>query len=454
MRNDDIFKKLENELSQLELPMSEKLKDTPIETDPLSSQEFAEATAKPSFLEWFINNRKLTTIAACSLATVLIGGVAIASLLPTVSPAPTPTPTPQVGYSSYLYVDINPSIALLFDENEKVKKVLSRNEDGDTLLCDETFVQSLQSSNANEAVTLLAERAAKMGYLDLLANGDNGVYNQINVSVFGENEFPAQTLDTIRSTLTQYFCDNGVLVYVNVTQTLQEDFSQAVELLANRPTDFLDYLSETGNAETTQTALNFFYEFSEDLLTESLEKYDLYTEISNLNSAIEADTGHTYWLTKDHAQAKKMEELLQKFYFLYGEDFQKTGDFLTDFERATSFSLLETVYQTKATDAIELRELLNVGFSEENFTLNELIKFGEFTTTLGYGEDLFTSLFQLFERYNEDATSFISAVKEFSLEYATDLYTRHATYFEAIGSKNSVSQEDYQEFLKKIGKIS
>lgn len=439
---DDFFKKLDQELNALELPMSEKLKNTPIQARSEENEaQPVRSNRQPTFPAWLKAHRVWVTAAACSLAVVFIGGITLSSL---------PNPENQTEYSSYLYLDINPSVAVLLDGNGKVAKLVSRNEDGDRLLKDSTFKNEVLGADASVAVKQLADRAAKMGYIDLLSDGSNGDFNEIRLSLFGDSTVSKERLTELQSVVTDYFCERGVFVYVDVSQTVLEDFKENIEAFSVRPESYLDY---TVTQESESISETFFFEYAEDLLKETLEKYDLYTQISTLETQIEADTGSSYWLSSTESEdAKTMTVALEKFYHLYDEDFKKADNFIDNLAIKQNFFLLESVYHSQAEIAEELRLLLQNGLTRENFTLSEFAKFSLFSTVLGYGEDLFSSLSTLFNAIEENASNAHVAIKEYGDAYADDLYARHEKYFNAISQNNGIDSNAYQEFLDRIGK--
>lgn len=440
---DDFFKKLDQELNALELPMSEKLKNTPIQARAVENEtaQPVRSNRQPNFPAWLKAHRVWATAAACSLAVVFIGGITLSLL---------PSPENGTEYSSYLYLDINPSVAVLLDGNGKVAKLVSRNEDGDRLLKDATFKNGVLGADASVAVKQLADRAAKMGYIDLLSDGSNGDFNEIRLSLFGDSTISKERLIELQSTVTDYFCERGVFVYVDVSQTVLEDFKGSLEAFAIRPESYLDY---TVTQESESVSETFFLEYAKDLLKETLAKYDLYEQISTLENQIEADTGISYWLSSiESDDAKTMTVALEKFHHLYGEDFKKADSFVENLGIKQNFFLLESVYRSQAEIAEELRLLLQNGLTRENFTLSEFAKFSLFSTVLGYGEDLFSSLNTLFNAIEENATNAHAAIKEYGDAYADDLYARHEKYFNAISQNNGIDPDTYQEFLNRIGK--
>ena len=67
------------------------------------------------------------------------------------------------GSPSYVSIDINPSIELTVDEENKVVSVYAANEDANVLLYEETGIVGADVEDAVEKITQLA---LKLGYID------------------------------------------------------------------------------------------------------------------------------------------------------------------------------------------------------------------------------------------------------------------------------------------------
>ncbi|MBS1456764.1 MAG: hypothetical protein HP008_06925, partial [Clostridia bacterium] len=63
---------------------------------------------------------------------------------------------------SYVGIDVNPSVTLVLDKNDKVLSVLADNEDAQVLLL-ETYLTGM---NAKDAAKKIAQLSVELGYLN------------------------------------------------------------------------------------------------------------------------------------------------------------------------------------------------------------------------------------------------------------------------------------------------
>ena len=82
----------------------------------------------------------------------------------------------ETGAVSYVGIDVNPSVSLLLDKNDKVVSVVAENEDAQVLLYGEA---SLVGMDAEDAAKKIAELSVELGYL----NEDN---KGVNITVEGK----------------------------------------------------------------------------------------------------------------------------------------------------------------------------------------------------------------------------------------------------------------------------
>ena len=96
------------------------------------------------------------SLIACTVPQKTPSGTTVGT---TAGTAPTPTPTA----STFVGIDINPSLELTLDENKTVISVCGANEDGKVLLYGEET--KLLGKHVDEAVAYLTELAIELGYL-------------------------------------------------------------------------------------------------------------------------------------------------------------------------------------------------------------------------------------------------------------------------------------------------
>ena len=70
---------------------------------------------------------------------------------------------------SYVGIDVNPSVSLVLDKNDKVLSVLADNEDAQVLL----YGENLVGMSADEAAKKIAELSVELGYLNENNRGVN-----------------------------------------------------------------------------------------------------------------------------------------------------------------------------------------------------------------------------------------------------------------------------------------
>ncbi|MBQ8374192.1 MAG: hypothetical protein IJX98_01290 [Clostridia bacterium] len=455
MKNDEFLSALNAELNSADLPMSEKLKAEPILAAENGKNEGAGSRSPRK------NRRLWLSVAACS-AAACVAAICIASAL-----APAAPPVEALG--ACMSLSINPAVSVLLDSENKVKKVLSDNSDGDTLLQDSEFVASLTGLSAAEAAKKLAERAGQSGYFDLLADGTDGKYNQIEVGFEGAELPDGSVVSAVKNTLTQYFKEKGVFVYVETSQTAREDFQEYLASLEKRATEWLDHSA----GEETKTALkDSAYGFAADALKHSFAKYDLYQAIYAKNAEIVAQTGgifaegSSYWeLTDDDlldetvsALEAEMDLLLDQMYYGFGEDYRvDRGDPLFSLTGWILGEKFGTMYEGSmkveaAAEALAIYRETDI--SQTGVRTEHLGAFVAFTTMHGYGggviNALQSALGAVADWVQEQAGAYIERMQGFIADWSQGLYE---TYAEAFNEgREEISDERYEEFLEKIQK--
>ena len=169
MNHENFINELNAELNSAALPMSEKLAQEEIVTQPKTLQTTGAGTRSSKKFPTKIVMASIASALAACVATICVVDAFRTGEAPTPPNLPTPPVAVQTG--ACMYVDINPSVAVLLDETGNVTNVLSMGTDGDVLLTDEAFLDGLVGVKATDAAVKIAERAARCGYMDLLADG-------------------------------------------------------------------------------------------------------------------------------------------------------------------------------------------------------------------------------------------------------------------------------------------
>lgn len=425
------FNKLDKELQSAVPKMSDDLKDMPI---AVAREQGEEITARRktsfSFAEFFTPKR----IGAFATAFVLVF-IAVFSII-------TFAGKQKVSDTVILKVDINPSLELILDEDMKVERVVSANEDGDIILKLEGFANSLIGKDYNEAVTLIATKATELGFIDYKNQGSQGSYNKISVTATGnEEELPEGIFENITNSLNEYFYSSGLYVYVECAKQSSKQFNAKMEEVSNKAQLYYDGLKSDAVA-LKEYLSELIFDYCEVLLTHSLNKYDLLTEITNLNDKIKEKQDSFiplgYWSYSGEDQeilalCKQVEEKLELLYKGYGMQITGEVELLT-----------ATLIYSSDINYDGLRELASSGINENLFSFNnELL--GDFIRI--------------------SAESFISDVVEFYGEIASseanDLLSvidLLITKLEGVRTSASVrpelsviTAENYQAFINRIG---
>ena len=103
-----------------------------------------------------------------------------------------PAPTPEEGTVTRMTVDINPSVELMVDDQNKVVSVTALNDDGSILIVGEAFI----GKTPEEAVELMVSLAAETGYL--VQGNVEATENTVKISVSGDSKYAEALLKDVR----------------------------------------------------------------------------------------------------------------------------------------------------------------------------------------------------------------------------------------------------------------
>lgn len=429
MKEKDFLKNLNAELDGLELPQSKRLKDQPI----------AVKTVSHSFVRW--GGLVAGGLAAC-LALVFVFN----SL-----------PAPVQAEGGCMRISVNPSVTAVLDGQGKVTRLVSENADGDTLVCDQAFVASVVGKTAEEAVTVIAERAAKTGYIDFSSRGENGKYNQITISYEGVG-VKDTALAGVENALVEFFKQKGIFVYVETGISELQGGVSALKEWKERPVTFFDYSAST--ADGGVSAGEILLDYTQDLLVDCMAKYDLVTAIDENNEKIREEAGilFNYWtLTETQRNSPELKglaeetaELLEQAYQNYGEDYRE----LTA-ANALSFELFNAMYESVQSQAVSLRGFADGEKDLREFTAAEVLDFSALAIACGYGEGMLTALQASLTAFVVqkifDISAFLNDTRELISVWAEERVERFSWAYSQ--ERKAINDEEYQDFLKKIEKI-
>lgn len=449
MKKRDFFRQLEQDLDAAAPAMSDRLKEQPIRTarTPAQAKENSAKTSSPlpaakTPVRRF--PRRFTAIAACAAAVVLCAFAAV-PLFKAFFPAGET--------AACLYIDINPSLALTLDENYKVRKAVSRNADGDTLTENDEFSESLIGLSAADAAVKVAEQAARSGYFDFFDKGNETEYNEMSVTL-KSSEGSETALSGIRDSLVDYFCDEGIYVYVNAAEESDPDAGETRKALESRPASYVEWVADTQSAEemtllTEETA----YRYASDLLKDALRKYDLFRSIDDLNARIREDPdnplGLSYWtINRDlndnvRTLCAETERQLEALYLLYGVDGRSSY---------LAYSAAKTAYDASVllADVDALRELDKAGINAQTFG-----GIGNLSVRVNYF--YFVSNDILYDLVTDIWNGAVATVEELLSDLGSLIADRAETLLERYSAvfalpRESIGATEYDDFLQRIGK--
>lgn len=435
MKKQDFLENLNCELDGLELPMSDRLKKEPIAVR-------TEKTASP---------RRIPRRIFAGISAGLAACVALVCVL---SALPKPTSDPS---GACLRVSVNPSVALILDENEKVVKAVSENADGDTLLQDESFLASVIGKSAEEGAKLILERAARAGYLDFSARGDDGEYNLVTLSYEGVGEAKENTLDGAKSALVEYFKEKGIFVYVETAISQFEGGASAFNEWKERPASFFEYAKAEERGE--ENVKEILLDYSQDLLLDCVRKYDLFTAIGENNKEIKQTAGelYSYWTisqTQRESEALKQlvdqtQLLLEQAYARYGDDYRELS-----WTTAMEFELKGAAYSAVSDEAEALRRYAEGERSLEELDWQEVLDCYALALTCGYGEEMLGNLQSALALLVAEAVGSVEQLFADTQAVVSSWASERIERFSAVFDlpREAIDDAAYEEFLKKIKK--
>lgn len=338
MDEKELKRLLEKELDALTPSMSEKVRKAPV----LKTEEKREKSAHK--IDVRPVKRNIRPYIYGAVAAVLVIAIALAVIIPGVfGGGEDVTPTYSAGY---LRMDINPSVEIVYDSNNKVTAVKSANSDADVLLSDELRAQ-LKGMPVDQAAATIADEAGKLGYIE----PEEQDALKITV-VAGTDKQSEEVASKATAAIENTFMERGIFVAVLSVKenadwlaeqygTVSGDLKQAVNGVAEKADNYFQQLAEKN--QNGLEALRQYYEkevfeYLKDLLEAECAKISrtrvILHEIKSINDDISEYTGlgwfGGYWETvnnekwqSDPAMVEKferMESALKKLYDLREDD--------------------------------------------------------------------------------------------------------------------------------------
>lgn len=304
MDEKELKKLLEKELDALTPSMSEKVRKARIIT---KSEQCEKSTQKIDFVTAKKRNKKPYLFGA--IAAALVVAIALAVIIPPMFGGTSDTPaTYEAGY---LRMDINPSVEIIYDEDNKVTSVKSSNGDADVLLSAELRTEVV-GKPVDEAAAVIAEEAGKLGFLST----DNDGAVRITV-VANSDKQREEVLTKTSLAIESNFMERGIFVAVVAVERTadwladqygiaSDKLGEAVKTVASKADSYFAQLAQA-NADSLEQLKAYYekevFEYLKDLLNAECNKIAKTRELlhiaSDLNDKISAyDSilfGADYW---------------------------------------------------------------------------------------------------------------------------------------------------------------
>lgn len=305
MDEKELKRLLEKELDALTPSMSEKVRKAPV----LKTEEKREKSAHK--IDVRPVKRNIRPYIYGAVAAVLVIAIALAVIIPGVfGGGEDVTPTYSAGY---LRMDINPSVEIVYDSNNKVTAVKSANSDADVLLSDELRAQ-LKGMPVDQAAATIADEAGKLGYIEPEEQGALKI-----TVVAGTDKQSEEVASKATAAIENTFMERGIFVAVLAVKenadwlaeqygTVSGDLKQAVNGVAEKADNYFRQLAEKN--QNGLEALRQYYEkevfeYLKDLLEAECNNIkktrELLHNASDINDRIKEYTvSSTAWFGEDY----------------------------------------------------------------------------------------------------------------------------------------------------------
>lgn len=283
---------------------------------------------------------------------------------------------------SRVTVDINPSIELIVDEENKVVSVTALNDDGNVIIVGEAIV----GKTVEEAISVIVSVATETGYL---VKGEvEATENDIEISVSGDEKAQKELYDKIKGQVEKVVSEENINAIVSKKEALEQEALKALALELD-PTLTEDQV----NAMTEQELL-------EALKQARLERANLYSEV--LVDAYNQTKEYEIKLIEHEEIAKILEEqssLASKGYAALVTALQTATDAINRFYYDT-ISAPSSDYQKKYKALLDAKAELVVQ-REKVEALEEGIEKEAAKQILKIKEEAYTQAIQAFDALSE-----------------------------------------------------
>ena len=385
-----------------------------------------------------MKNRNLFAICGASLAAVVIVGVAGFALLNN-------NKTPQVKPKALVSVDVNPSIELVVDEDNKVISVTGKNDDGIMILYGEVVI----GKTLDEALELIISLENEAGFL---LSGEVGVNkNNIQISVNGDTQ---EIYNTIKTSVTNKI--NSICDELNITPSIEEANKYANEKLNQLVLDIDPLLEEKISSMTMEEKLSVISNYQKETAEiYSSQLQDFYVNVKNTEIS---------FVEKEEIQEvlNGVESTYQQIVATYKGFVQNLSDQKTVIEELRYELLVkeDSLFQQALNTVIQMKDEVNelkVKLSESDSAIEKLMIEAQLEIQeplLVAAEEALINAGNLANKALDEAKAIIDQIvvqlKELEKEFPTEIKSLIENKAKDIESKINEAKDSYfEEFEEK-----
>ena len=142
----------------------------------------------------------------------------------------------QYNTNSVVLFDVNPSLKIVADENERIVSVSSANEDADVLIVEDGVLENIIGNTLNGGIEILIEKCVEYGYID------NSNSNAIKVTVANDNESKSKEIsNNVKTKVEQFLKDKNIGAVFTV---VNENIKNTAEKLGISYTSTDNFINE------------------------------------------------------------------------------------------------------------------------------------------------------------------------------------------------------------------
>lgn len=385
-----------------------------------------------------MKKRNLFALCGASLAAVVIVGVAGFALLNN-------NKTPQVKPKALVSVDVNPSIELVVDEDNKVISVTGKNDDGIMILYGEVVI----GKTLDEALDLIISLENEAGFL---LSGEVGVNaNNIQISVNGDTQ---EIYNTIKTSVTNKI--NSICDELNITPSIEEANKYANEKLNQLVLDIDPLLEEKISSMTMEEKLNIISNYQKETAEiYSSQLQDFYVNVKNTEIS---------FVEKEEIQEvlNGVESTYQQIVATYKGFVQNLSDQKTVIEELRYELLVkeDSLFQQALNTVIQMKDEVNelkVKLSESDSAIEKLMIEAQLEIQeplLIAAEEALINAGNLANKALDEAKAIIDQIvvqlKELEKEFPTEIKSLIENKAKDIESKINEAKDSYfEEFEEK-----